>query len=399
MTTGWTTAAGTAGERVGSGVTIYSSTSLLDPIYTGVDKEAAVAATLGVTPEEASKAIEAYDKKKKEYSYAKADLANKINTINVDTQFKTKDVHDLINEQNVLLRKQVNGDKMGSPSPLTPEEKARLLEVNKAINDRRIILENALASKEKLEVDFNKKWGDYEKLPTSTLYDAVKEDSPILKAQADKERELDALTKTLQQQTASSTNIQNPNSMASWFDAMEKYIDGMPQMNEVDTPLYEVEKKGNWWVYTGVTATPDPEYNRVVREFKQRQCKKLNNVMNKATEWAEKQLNAITKKIAGSGPIIKAMQIIQKGLSLKTLVSFGKGVIDFCTGFYQMVWGTYQSAMQTMELIIIRVPRLVSKIISKVVEFNCPITVKPVSVKFEVPSSVANKDSKSKKNG
>ena len=67
MTTGWTTAAGTAGERVGSGITIYSSTSLLDPIYTGVDKEAAVAATLGVTPEEASKAIEAYDKKKKEW--------------------------------------------------------------------------------------------------------------------------------------------------------------------------------------------------------------------------------------------------------------------------------------------------------------------------------------------
>lgn len=406
-TTGWTLTAGTAGERIGSGVTIYASTSLLDPIYTGVDKEDAIANTLGVSPEEAAKAIEAYNNKKLEYSDAKADLDLAISAINQDTQDKTSDVNTLISEQNMLLRKKVGGTKTGNTirdalidetKGLTPEEEARLVEVTKEINDRRIILENALAEKEKLEEDFNKKWGDYEKLPTSTLYDAVKEDSPIVKAQEQKEKELDALTKTLQQQTASSTSIMNSSSMASWFDAMEQYIDGMPQMNEVNTPLYEVTKKGNWWVYTGVTATPDPEYNRVVREFKQRQCKKLNNIMNKTTEWSEKQLNAITKKLAGCGPIIKAIQIIQKGLSLKTLVSFGKGVIDFCTAHYQMIYGAYQSAMQILELIVIRVPRLVSKIISKVVEFNCPITVKPISVKFEASPEAANKK-KSKKNG
>ena len=96
-------------------------------------------------------------------------------------------------------------------------------------------------------------------------------------------------------------------------------------------------------------------------------------------------------------PLIEAIKIIQGGVSIDTLVKWGKGVINFCTSIYQMFYNTYKSVMELMELVVIRFPQIISKMMDKIVELDCPVEMKSIHVDVKGNIAQANKEKEAKK--
>ena len=258
----------------------------------------------------------------------------------------------------------------------------------------------------KMDEDFKKQWGAKARTQVSTMGTPssistpaassgaiTSKEPPIIEAQKEQDTILDELARKID-----SIDISGPASgLVAWLDAIEKYIDSMPQFKEDSSPLYEVEKQGVKWVYTGATTVADPEFNKKIREFKKEQCRKLNNLIEVATKKIEDKLNDLSKKLAPIMPLMDAIKIIQGGVSLDSLVKWGKGVINFCTSIYQMFYNTYKSVMELMELVVIRVPQIISKMMDKIVELDCPIEKRSIHVDFKENIAQANKEKKAKK--
>ena len=105
----------------------------------------------------------------------------------------------------------------------------------------------------------------------------------------------------------------------------------------------------------------------------------------------EAKLNDLAKKCSPIMPMIQAIKTIKGGLSLSTIVDWGKAAISMFTSIYQMFYNTYKSIMELMEIIVIKFPQLISKIMAKILEFDCPIQRPKISVKVKGTQKVKSK--------
>ena len=64
-----------------------------------------------------------------------------------------------------------------------------------------------------------------------------------------------------------------------------------------------------------------------------------------------------------------------------------------------MFYNTYKTIMETLELVIVRVPQLLSKMIDKVTELDCPVEMKSIHVDVKGNIAQANREKQAKKKG
>lgn len=384
MTTGWTFTKGSAGAEVPKDAIIYSSQSCLSIIRNSKNPTTAVADIAGLSADEAKKVVKEY--KKEQVAYQKAlDEYNiefrKLQTSYLEAQSKYNEaVHNY--DTHVLSNESLDKAKINTGAFDTESEYKDVENLKKDMDSKE-------AAMNKYAKDFHDKWN------TSTaLTEAVKPVPPIVKSQEEMDKQLEELTNTISKMDL---NISTTAEVTAWFDAVEQYIDSMPQFKEEITPLYEVEKQGVTWTYTGNSAVPDPEINKKIREWKQEQCKKINKMIESVTAELEKKLNNLSKKCVYIMPLIEAIKIIQGGVSIDTLVKWGKAVINFLTSVYQMFYNTYKTIMETMELIVVRIPQLISKMMDKVTELDCPVQMKSIHVNVRENVAQANRERQAKK--
>ena len=383
MTTGWTFTKGSAGQEVDKDTIIYSSKSCLSILRTGQNPTQAVSEIARLSDKDAKEVVEEYKKEQTAYQKASQEYIIGFNKLQIEYLESQSNYNSALNKYNSHVYSEMAGESLGLPSEFDLE--SELKDVNN--------LEKVMKDKEKIMNDYAKEFHD--KWGTSTaLTDAVTPEPPIVKSQEEMDKELEQLTETI---SKTNINMSTTAQVTAWFDAVETYIDNLPQYKEDTSPVYEVEKQGTKWIYTGKAELPDPEYNKKIREFKQAQCKKLNNFIAAVTAELEKKLNDLSKKCVYIMPLIEAIKVIQGGVSLDTLVKWGKGVINFCTSIYQMFYNTYKTIMETLELVIVRVPQLLSKMIDKVTELDCPVEMKSIHVDVKGNIAQANKEKEAKK--
>lgn len=200
----------------------------------------------------------------------------------------------------------------------------------------------------------------------------------IKKHQADKTK-LDELTKKLQDISFPTTSVV---SLTTWFDKMDAYIDGLPDMNTEVTNVYEVVKKDNDWYYTGTVEPMDAEWNNELNAAKQKLCEELNAKLQKVSDVMTDFLQSIANRIGVCNPFIKIINAIKSVPSIDTIISWAKSVISFLFYTYELIYNVYKMAMEILELVIVRFPQLMSKFISKIAAFNCGVNVKTTSIKI-----------------
>lgn len=176
-------------------------------------------------------------------------------------------------------------------------------------------------------------------------------------------------------------------SVTKWFDDMEKFVDSLPTMNDAGTVVYVVIKDQNGdWVYTGESEYMNVDWNDAVQNAKARFCKVLNDKIEEAINKATSFLDSLTSSSGIIGKFIKLIQsIVNISLSLKSIIKWATMVVEFFKALYELFFGTYQMIMTLLQLIIIRFPQLISKILQKLVEFNCPITKSSSNIKIQSP--------------
>ena len=165
--------------------------------------------------------------------------------------------------------------------------------------------------------------------------------------------------------------------ISKWFDEQEAIIDAIPSMSKIGKDIYEVEYRTDGdepgWYYTGVHKPADRAANQRIQEIKANVCayltKKMSIVNDKINDMLTEQLNKLEK----CKPFTVAMEVISSIPSLGTIIKWATAVIDFFVGTYILIFNIIKMAIQVMELIIVRGPQLINKIISKVTEFDCPV--------------------------
>ena len=163
--------------------------------------------------------------------------------------------------------------------------------------------------------------------------------------------------------------------LAHWFDDMEAVIDALPSMSEGGGTVYIVEKgEDGKWRYTGDSEPMDREWNAKLQDAKANACLWLQKQMDKITLKTETVLQEYINRMDNCGPFMRVISIIQKVPSLTDIIDWAKGIIDFIVGIYKMIYSLYKMTVQMLELIIIRFPQLVNKVMHKVTEYNCPIS-------------------------
>lgn len=385
MTTGWTFTKGSAGQEVDKDTIIYSSKSCLSILRTGQNPTQVISEVAGLSEDDAEEVLEEYKKEQTEYQKAKQEYDIQFNKLQFEYLEAQSKYNTTSSRYNNHVYSQMAMDNMGFP----PE-----YDLDTEFKEVESLRKDMKAKEDKMNSyakDFHDKWG------TSTaLTEAVTPEPPIIKSQEQMDKELEQLTETISKMNI---NMSTTAQVTAWFDAVEAYIDNLPQYKEDTSPVYEVEKQGTKWIYTGKAALPDPEYNKKIREFKQAQCKKLNNFIAAVTAELEKKLNDLSKKCVYIMPLIEAIKVIQGGVSIDTLVKWGKAVINFCTSIYQMFYNTYKTIMETLELVVVRVPQLLSKMIDKVTELDCPVEMKSIHVDVKGNIAQANREKQAKKKG
>lgn len=385
MTTGWTFTKGSAGQEVDKDTIIYSSKSCLSILRTGQNPTQVISEVAGLSEDDAEEVLEEYKKEQTEYQKAKQEYDIQFNKLQFEYLEAQSKYNTTSSRYNNHVYSQMAMDNMGFP----PE-----YDLDTEFKEVESLRKDMKAKEDKMNSyakDFHDKWG------TSTaLTEAVTPEPPIIKSQEQMDKELEQLTETISKMNI---NMSTTAQVTAWFDAVEAYIDNLPQYKEDTSPVYEVEKQGTKWIYTGKAELPDPEYNKKIREFKQAQCKKLNNFIAAVTAELEKKLNDLSKKCVYIMPLIEAIKVIQGGVSIDTLVKWGKAVINFCTSIYQMFYNTYKTIMETLELVVVRVPQLLSKMIDKVTELDCPVEMKSIHVDVKGNIAQANREKQAKKKG
>lgn len=166
--------------------------------------------------------------------------------------------------------------------------------------------------------------------------------------------------------------------LAKWFDEQEAIIDALPTMSQMGDDVYEVElrevdgKKD--WYYTGKHEPPDRIGFDRLQNIKAQACAKLTNMMNKVSNRINDILTEQLNRLEKCKPFTVAMEIISSIPSLGTIIKWATAIIDFLIAVYKMIYGIIKMSIQILELIIMRGPQLINKIMAKVTEFDCPVT-------------------------
>lgn len=418
MTTGWTFTQGSIGEEVAAGVTIYSSKSCLSIVRAGgstpsdnnISFDVSDPKDFGEEVVQKSAEDEAYEAALEKYTIERALEQSNFNRWDQEGFTLQLECMAFVRKTYKTCAKQY-----GEGTPECKKKYEEILSTDEKYQKKlkRMTSAYSLASEseeklKKMDEDFKKQWGAKAKTQVSTMGTPssistpaassgaiTSKEPPIIEAQKEQDAALDELVSKVD-----NIDISGPASgLVAWLDAIEKYIDSMPQFKEDSSPLYEVEKQGVKWVYTGVTTVADPEFNKKIREFKKEQCRKLNNLIEVATKKIEDKLNDLSKKLAPIMPLIEAIKVIQGGVSIDTLVKWGKGVINFCTSIYQMFYNTYKSVMELMELVVVRFPQIISKMMDKITELDCPVEMKSIHVDVKGNIAQANREKQAKKKG
>ena len=416
MTTGWTFTQGSMGEEVAAGVTIYSSKSCLSIVRAGGSTPSDNNINLDVSdPEDFGEEViqksaedEAYEAALEKYTRERALEQSNFNGWDQEGFNFQLECMAFVRKTYKTCAKQY-----GEGTPECKKKYEEILSTDEKYqkNLKRMTSAYSLASEseeklKKMDEDFKKQWGAKARTQVNTMGTPssistpaassgaiTSKEPPIVEAQKEQDTILDELARKID-----NIDISGPTSgLAAWLDALDEYIDNLPQFKEDSSPLYEVEKQGVKWVYTGATAVADPEFNKKIRELKKEQCRKLNNLIDVATKKIEDKLNDLSKKLAPIMPLMDAIKIIQGGVSLDSLVKWGKGVINFCTSIYQMFYNTYKSIMELMELVVIRFPQIISKMMDKITELDCPIEKRSIHVDVIGNMAQANKEKEAKK--
>lgn len=167
--------------------------------------------------------------------------------------------------------------------------------------------------------------------------------------------------------------------LAKWFDEMEAIIDALPTMGKLGSEVYKVEyieKDGSMgWYYTGEHEPMDRVALNKFNHLKETVCAFLTKQTNKVNEKANGMIEEQMEKMGSGGPIMKIINIIKKPPSIGSIIDWAKGIIDIFVNTYKMLFGMYLMAIQMLELIIVRLPQLVNKLLKKITEFDCPCQI------------------------
>lgn len=163
-------------------------------------------------------------------------------------------------------------------------------------------------------------------------------------------------------------------SLSAWFDEQEAIIDSLPSMSDCGSLVYEVEERESGkWYYTGESQYPDREKFESWQAKKASVCaflmKRFNTVTDKVNDTLEENINKLEK----AGPFTTVISLIQSVPSLTSIIKWAKSVIDFLVSGYKLIYSIVKTTIQLLELIIIRGPQLLNKIMKKVTEFDCPV--------------------------
>lgn len=175
----------------------------------------------------------------------------------------------------------------------------------------------------------------------------------------------------------------------TWLDDMIAFVDALPTLYSDGAIVYEVEKNDiGEYIYNGQYGVINAEWNEAVQKAKAKVCRKLNAAIDRVTDNATSWLNSVMADIMQSEVALKLIDIFRgKGISIDTVVGIVKGIVKFCTWWYQLFYQIYTTAMMILEAVVVKVPQLISKISSKLLEFDCSITAKMSKTQIELPSN------------
>lgn len=383
-TKGWVLTRGDVGSKVDPYITIFSSKSCLTVLRTEHNNDRFAVNITGLSKEEIKEAVKKAKAEKEAYLKAYKAYNNQYKLLQAD-YMKAKANYN--NAYNAYVHK-IFGE---SDSDIIDIEKFNIDDYNTTKEyDEVTKLSNIMNEKKKVMDDYSKSFHDKWGTETATV-EKEKELPPIIASQKQLEEDIDNLGNKINSMDA---NLSATSQLTAWFDAMEKYIDSMPQFKENTLQLYEVEQRGTDWYYTGAQSVPDPEMNRRLREWKMQQCKKLNNMIESTTDKLSSTLNRMSKKCVYIYPLINIVKTLTGGISLSTVVKFVKSLIDFCMSIYQMIYKTYKTIIALIEIVVVRFPQLISKLMNKVTELDCSVEVKSVKVNFPKNDGATSKSKK-----
>lgn len=175
-------------------------------------------------------------------------------------------------------------------------------------------------------------------------------------------------------------------SVTQWFDDMEALIDALPELNEDNTIIYFVEydEDKEDWFYTGESGERDPWWNKKMLQGKTKVCAWLNAQAQKTTDKVTNTLQDLANRTTACKPFTVAMETISKVPSLNTIIKWATAVIDYFLAQYKLIKAYIDMIMTLLELVIIRFPQLINKIMQKITSFNCPVRPKVTSVKINI---------------
>lgn len=184
-------------------------------------------------------------------------------------------------------------------------------------------------------------------------------------------------------------------SIADWFDQWEEYIESIPSMSADGTIVYEVEKVDGEWKYNGNAEEMDSEWMKAINDTKGKLCHKINIKLERVTKSIEQIINDLLDHIKTCKPFIFIIQLIQKVPSLPDIIKWAKSVIQFLVETYLLFYNLFMTAMQVLEMCVIRFPQLISKLMSKLLKLNCSKYMKTHTIVVKNPfEKDENKDKK-----
>lgn len=165
--------------------------------------------------------------------------------------------------------------------------------------------------------------------------------------------------------------------IAKWFDEQEAIIDSLPTMSEMGEDVYEVETREvdgkKDWYYTGKHEPPDRIGFDRLQNTKANVCAKLTKMMNKVSNKINDVLTEQLNRLEKCKPFTTAMEVISSVPTLGSIIRWATSVIDFFIATYKLIYSLIKMSIQILELVIMRGPQLINKIMSKVTEFDCPV--------------------------
>lgn len=238
----------------------------------------------------------------------------------------------------------------------------------------------------KCQKDFNNKWNRTDSpIPQTKVPEGIiQESSAGTKADSKAISWMKSSTASLEkkkavQEARKEAIASKADSISKWMDDLEAVLDSLPSFSKDPGTVYEVEERINKdtkeaeWYYTGNSEPMDVEQLEKLNRAKANVCAFLMKWVTFATTWIEDKLTEETNKLDNCEPYATAITVIMNPPSLTTIIKWATSVIDYVLATWKMIYGLFKSTLEVIEMIIIRAPMLINKLMGKITEFKCPI--------------------------